>query len=79
MLGQGSIHQYVLQMMQCCSITGKLWSREDVDGREVTGGGIVRCVGIEVTGVMGTTGTTSVVFTGTSPIVDSAFNVDFGT
>ena len=50
--------------------TGKLWSRVDVDGREVTSGGIIRCVSTvdEVTGVMGTTGTTSEVFTGTALI-----------
>jgi len=48
--------------------------------REVTGGDIVRCIstGDEVTGVMGTTGTTSVVFTGTAPLVGTAFNVALG-
>ena len=72
MLGQGSVHQYVLY-------TGKLWSGVDVDEREVTGGGIVRCVSIveEVTGVIVRRGL-PLVFTGTAPIVSSAFNVGLG-
>jgi len=59
--------------------TGKVWSWVDVDRREVIGGGFVRCVSTvdEVTGVMGTTGTTFVVFMGTSPIVCEV-NVDLG-
>ena len=51
--------------------TDPLWFRVDVDGREVIGGGIVHYISTddEVTGVMGTTRPTSVVFMGTAPLV----------